>query len=348
MRIVCVALRGLFNGAENMMVLAAKNLINRHEIWYCSPDGIISTYLEDAGIEHLPVKKVNVRVIRHFYKTLKPDIFLVLDNQASMSCALANVPFVTYQQNNWPFISGFNPFSIGMLFYCRRAIKVIGVSNHLINAFRFSKFISDKYTTIPNFVDLSHVKKLAGDIPEAKAFDLCFFGRFDHQKRPWMFLEIVKRVKELRPETTVVMIGEGILNDMVKSLAGKLGLLDTIKFTGFVRNPFEFVKQSKLLVMTSLYEGHCLAVTEAMSLGVPVIAGRVPGLKDEIDDSCGILCDDYEESFCKAILQLLENPELYREKSKGAIKKVQVYGDIDKFVSSIEKVCIEAGEENSR
>jgi glycosyltransferase involved in cell wall biosynthesis len=163
-----------------------------------------------------------------------------------------------------------------------------------------------------------------------------------------MFLEIVKRVKEIRPETTVVMIGEGVLDDMVKSLAGKLGLLDTIKFTGFVRNPFEYVKQSKLLVMTSLYEGHCLAVTEAMSLGIPVIAGRVPGLKDEIDDSCGILCDDYKDSFCKAILQLLDNTELYREKSEGAIERVQKYGDIDLFVSSIEKVCIEAGEENSR
>jgi glycosyltransferase involved in cell wall biosynthesis len=344
MRIACLALYNLFNGAENMLVLAAKNLKARHDVWYCSPEGIINTYLSDADVTHISIAKVSIKTVKNLMKTLKPDIFLVLDNKASTICALAGVPFVSYQQNNWPFIAGFNPFSLGMLFYCKKALKVIGVSDHLIKTFRFSKYIHDKYTTIPNFVDLSNVKKLAGEIPQTKTYDFCFFGRLDHQKRPWMFLKIVKKMVETRPGTKVVIIGDGILSDETKAQAKKMDLLEAIEFTGFIRNPFEYVKKTKLLVMTSLYEGHCLAVTETLSLGLPVISARVPGLVDEIDDSCGILSEDDEEAFCKAITELLDNDELYRKKSQGAIVKSQRYGDIDKFVESIETVLLEAGE----
>jgi glycosyltransferase involved in cell wall biosynthesis len=345
MRIACVAPQSLFNGAENMMLLVAKNLKHYHDVWYCSPKGIINEYLAEAGVTHIPITRLSINSVKYLMKTLKPDIFLVLDNKASMVCALAGVPFVSYQHNNWPFIAGINPYSLGMLFCCKKALKVISVSDYLIRKFRFSKHIRDKHITIPNFVDLSYVKELAGEIPQTKTYDLCYFGRLDHQKRPWIFLSIVKKVIELRPGTKAVMIGDGILNDEIKSRAKKMNLLENIEFTGFVRNPFEFVKKSRLLVMTSHYEGHCLVVTEALSLGLPVIAGRVPGLIDDIDDSCGILCDhDDEEAYCNAILELLNNDVLHREKSQGAITRVQKYRNVDEFVKSVEAVCIDAHE----
>ena len=343
MRMACLVLTNLFNGAENMMILVSKNLKARHDVWYCSPEGTVNSYLADAGVTHIPIEKVSIKTVKHLMKTLKPDIFLVLDNKASMVCALAGVPFVSYQHNNWPFITGINIYSLGMLFYCKRAIKIISVSDNLIKTYRFSRHIRDKHITIPNYVDLSNVKKLTGEIPQTKTYDLCYFGRLDHQKRPWMFLSIVKKVAEARPGIKVVMIGDGILSEETRARAKNMELLEIIEFTGFVRNPFDFVKKSKLLVMTSLYEGHCLVVTEAMSLGLPVIASRVAGLVDDIDDNCGILCDD-EEDFCKAIFEILDNEALYSEKSQGAKAKMQKYSDVEEFVESIEKVCIEAHE----
>jgi len=341
MRIACILRTGYFYGAENMTVLAAKHLSERHDVWYCSPTGSICDFLKLHGVNHVPIEKVSVKTLRHLKKTLQPDIFIVLDNKASMTAALSGVPFVSYQQNNWPFISGFNIYSLGMLFYSLRAKKVIGVSDHLIKSFRFSKYIRNKYVTIPNYVDLSNVKELAGEIPQEKTYDLCYLGRLDYQKRPWIFLKVVKNVLQTHPQTSVIMIGDGILKDEVDAQTKELELQDTIKFTGFIQNPFEYVKQSKLLIMTSEYEGHCLAVTEAMSLGLPVVASRVPGLEDDIDDSCGVLCDD-ENDYCKAITELLDNTELYTKKSAGAIEKANNYADINRFVSSIEKVCIEA------
>jgi len=341
MRIACILRKGIFYGAENMTVLAAKYMTKNHDVWYCCPEGPIQDYLKDSGVTFVHIDNVSVKTVKHLMKTLKPDVFLVLDNKASMTFALAGAPFVSYQQNNWPFIGSFNIFSLGMLYYCKRAKKVIGVSDHLINEFRFSKHIRDKYVTIPNVVDLSNVKELAGELPQTKTYDLCFFGRLAQQKYPESFVRIVKKIVDTRPETNAVMVGHGDLTDKVKDLAAQLGVLDKITFTGFLKNPFEIVKQSRLLVMTSRYEGHCLAVIEAMSLGLPVIARRVPGLEDDVDDSCGALCDN-EEEFCTIILKLLADDDLYKEKSQGAIERARISGNVEKFAADIEKVCVDA------
>jgi len=341
MRIACLLRTGIFYGAENMTVLAAKHMAKNHDVWYCCPEGTINEYLKDTGVTYVPIDKVSVKTVRQLKKRLKPDIFLVLDNKASMVCALAGVPFVSYQQNNWPFIGDLNTYTLGMLFYCKRAKKIIGVSDHFIKEFRFSKFIREKYITIPNVVDLSRVKENAGELPLTKTYDLCFFGRLAAQKSPETFVQILKSVADKLPETNAVMVGHGELTEEVKTLAAQLNVLDKITFTGFLKNPFEIVKRSRILVMTSLYEGNCLAVIEAMSLGLPVIARRAPGLEDDVDESCGALCDN-EEEFNAAIFELLTDENLYQKKSLGAEKRARISGDIEKFVSDMEKVCIEA------
>ena len=341
MRIACLLYTGHYYGAENITLLFAKHMSTRHDVWYCSPEGRINGFLEEAGVTHVPVGKVSVKSVKYLMKKLKPDIFLVLDNKASMICALAGVPFVSYQQNNWPFISSYNIFSLGMLYYCKRAKKVIGLTDFIIEEFKFSKYIRDKYITIGNVVDLSHVKKLAGDIPQDKKYDLSYFGRLTEQKNPELFLSVVKRLTQTHPETTAVMVGGGEKDDELKSLAAQLGISGQVTFTGFLTNPFEVIKQSKMLVMTSRYEGFCIAAFEAMALGIPVIASRVPTLDRNIDDSCGALCSN-EDEFYKVIAGLFDDDEAYREKSQGALERAKVFGDVDNYISEMEKVCLEA------
>jgi len=260
-----------------------------------------------------------------------------------MICAFAGVPYISYQQNNWPWIGKINPFSIGMLYYCKKAKKVIGVSDHIIEEFRFSNYIRDKYVTLPNVVDLSRVKDFAGEPPESKTYDLCYFGRMSPQKSPSTFVNVVKKVLETRPETTTVMIGSGELTDDVKNQVKELGLDDKIKFTGFLKNPFEAVQKSRLLVMTSFYEGHCLAVIEAMSLGLPVIARNAPGLRQEIDESCGVLCNT-ENEFYQAILSTLSDEELYNKMSNGAKAKAKMSGDVERYAINLERICAQVVE----
>jgi cysteine sulfinate desulfinase/cysteine desulfurase-like protein len=93
MRIACLLLTGAFNGAENMTLLAATYMSRNHEVMYCCPEGPIKEYITDTGVTYVPVDKVSVKTVKHIMKTLKPDIFLVLDNKAGMVAALAGVLF---------------------------------------------------------------------------------------------------------------------------------------------------------------------------------------------------------------------------------------------------------------
>src|SRR5699024_1090823 len=81
-----------------------------------------------------------------------------------------------------------------------------------------------------------------------------------------------KKVKEDVPNANLVILGDGKLKDELKKLANELGVLDSLYFLGFQSNPFKFIAESKVFVLSSLYEGFPNALAEAMACGVPVVS----------------------------------------------------------------------------
>ena len=70
----------------------------------------------------------------------------------------------------------------------------------------------------------------------------------------------------------LVFLGRGQEKAGMKSLVRELGVEDKVVFAGYRANPFPFVKQAKLFVLSSQYEGFACALTEAIALGVPVLS----------------------------------------------------------------------------
>ena len=70
----------------------------------------------------------------------------------------------------------------------------------------------------------------------------------------------------------------------LKKLASELGLSTQVAFKGFVQNPYPYMAQADLFVLSSRYEGCPNAVLEAMACGTPVVAFRCKGGMDEIID----------------------------------------------------------------
>ena len=61
-----------------------------------------------------------------------------------------------------------------------------------------------------------------------------------------------------------------------------LGLKNEIIFTGFLKNPYKVMKNSNVLLLTSLYEGFSNVILEALSLNLPVVTTNSPGGNKEI------------------------------------------------------------------
>ncbi|MGE7963618.1 glycosyltransferase [Pseudomonas sp. NPDC089918] len=70
----------------------------------------------------------------------------------------------------------------------------------------------------------------------------------------------------------LVIIGDGPQHAALTSQASRLGIEDRVHFTGFLSNPYPFIRQAKLLILSSFHEGLPTVLIEALALGTPVLA----------------------------------------------------------------------------
>ena len=94
-------------------------------------------------------------------------------------------------------------------------------------------------------------------------------------------------------------------------------------FTGYLKaNAFDLIAQLDLLLsMTKDFEGFGLTIAEAMLVKTPVLATRVGGVVEFLDNSVGTLVDpEAPEQVAKKLKEFIKNPEPFREKTNKASK----------------------------
>jgi glycosyltransferase involved in cell wall biosynthesis len=86
-----------------------------------------------------------------------------------------------------------------------------------------------------------------------------------------------------------------------------------------------------------------MAAVEAMAFGKPVVASKVGGLIENVDDDCGKICGTDKkpidrEAFVNNIVELLDNDEIYRMKSEGARRRAKELNNFDTFMEEVLKI----------
>jgi glycosyltransferase involved in cell wall biosynthesis len=74
----------------------------------------------------------------------------------------------------------------------------------------------------------------------------------------------------------LALVGDGAERGNLEALARSRGLSDRILFTGQVDDPFAWMRRARLAVCTSVYEGLCNAIIEALACGTPVVSTNCP------------------------------------------------------------------------
>lgn len=226
-----------------------------------------------------------------------------------------------------------------------------GVNDDLVNNFGINK---EKVVTIYNPCDGEMLKKKA-EVHQKDAkqmVDLCIttMGRFTEQKGQWHLIRAFSEVVKELPEAKLYILGDGPLEEKLKTLTKDLGLEDNVVFLGFVEAPHAYIMNSKAFVFPSLFEGLGNVLLEAMACGTPCIATDcysgpreiiAPGTKvveqlDKIEEGAyGILTSVGkevifsatepitidEEQLAIAIKKVLTNEEYRKELSELSIKR---------------------------
>ncbi len=145
----------------------------------------------------------------------------------------------------------------------------------------------DRIQVIPNPVIVPRLAKLAGHSVAHPWFNenqvpvILGVGRLTRQKD---FPTLIKAFATVRAERPchLVIIGEGRDRPALERLAAGLGIEDDVDLPGFAENPYAYMSRAALFVLSSLWEGSPNVLTEALSLGVPVVSTDCPSGPSEI------------------------------------------------------------------
>lgn len=163
---------------------------------------------------------------------------------------------------------------------------------------------------------------------------LSYICRISEQKRPILLLEIINKLKKVRKDFKVLVVGEGNLLSKMKAKAKELNLDDYIQFLGNIEQTEGIYKISDLTINCSIKEGIALTSYESLSMGVPIVSSNVGGQAELIDENTGILItcrqnekDIYKEEynqeevndFTNAIVEILNNLDKYKENCRKRI-----------------------------
>jgi len=160
------------------------------------------------------------------------------------------------------------------------------IAENIVSKYKVPK---EKVIVIPNFVDISSIKKSAEGKVLLKKEDryLCespyiiSMGRLHNQKGYKYLIAAFSNISNRIPHNLIIL-GEGpLLNDLKNQVKG-LNLVKRVSFAGFVKNPYPILKNAKLFVLSSLYEGMPNVLLEAISLGVPIVSSDCPSGPREI------------------------------------------------------------------
>jgi glycosyltransferase involved in cell wall biosynthesis len=136
-------------------------------------------------------------------------------------------------------------------------------------------------------------------------------ARLTPQKGLEVLLQALPAVRSRFPDLLWVVLGEGELRPELESLARRLGLEDHVRFCGQRRDVPAALLGLDLFVLPSLFEGLPLALLEAMASGTPVVATRVAGSSEVIEDGVnGRLVPPADApALAEAIVGLLDDKE---------------------------------------
>ena len=345
-----------YSGAENVVITIMRLLPREeYECVYISPDGEIRKVVESEKLEFYAIPNSSLKSVKKAIEEVRPDIIHATDYGMSSYAAMLNmgIPIVSHLHNNVPWLK--NPVYPKTLFFALalpRVSQVISVSPSIEEEFVYRNLLKNKNHVIYNVVDLERVKMLsngAENLAKGK-YEIAFLGRLTPPKKPLLFCEIIKKYKEIDNNVTAVMIGDGELRNEVEKYIEENNLKENITLAGFQKNPYQFVKNAKLLLMPSEYEGFGLAAVESLSLGKPVVCSGVGGLKNVVTPECGLICTKVAD-YIAEIQKLLSNNEYYIKKSESAKIRAEEFGNMQGYIQKIIEVydkCFPMEKESDR
>jgi len=166
-------------------------------------------------------------------------------------------------------------FSKFMVMYSYKRAHLILANSYAIQTDLIENFkIKTPVRVIYNPVDLQFIKTGAAATPgfifEKDIFHFITVGNLRKEKNHLLLIQAFFILKNL--PCKLLIVGAGVMEDILKQKVKDLGLMDKVIFCGFDKNPFQYVSRSDCFVLSSDVEGFPNVLIEALACGRPIIS----------------------------------------------------------------------------
>lgn len=155
-----------------------------------------------------------------------------------------------------------------------------------------------------------------------------FAGELESRKEPLLAAAAARRVRVAGIPFQLVIAGGGPLSEALEAMSD-----DAIRPLGFRSDVPQLMSAADLFVQTSSREGMSLAVLEAMSHGLPIVASDVPANAEAVADTGLLFSAGDEAGLTHALVRLANEPELRARLGTEARHRATQQFGIDRFLT---------------
>jgi lipopolysaccharide heptosyltransferase II len=346
-------------GAETTTIDLSLELTKRgHKVIVVSAGGRLVKTLEEAGVSHylLPVDKKSPwsiwRTVPRLVKIVRKENIEIVHARsrapgwiAYFACRKTGVAFVTtchgyYRQHFFSRVMG----------WARRVIVASeSIKQHMIKDFNVDEKI---IRIIPRGVDLAKFPlRTVNTAERAKGeYKIGIIGRLSPIKGHYYFFQAIAKLRRSFPYLRAQVVGEPRKGkrdylEKLKMFTRQLGIDRFVDFLGTRADVASILSGLDVLVLaTTTQEAFGRVIIEAMAVGVPVVATRVGGVVDIIQDGVnGLLVEPKDsQAIARAISTIIKNDSLQQKLVIEGRKSVENKFNLAQMFDNNIKVYTEA------
>ncbi|MBI5200233.1 MAG: glycosyltransferase family 4 protein [Elusimicrobia bacterium] len=338
-------------GGANQIWLTATRLIRRgHDVAVACREGFqLSGRLKDSGVpvvNFAPRQDYDVFGARRLARIARDwgaELVHAHHPRAHALALLATLfglgaPLIVTRRVIKPV--GRNPFS-ALKYASRRVTRYVAVCDASAQELEHAGVERTRISVIPSGVDFSlweTARAARAALPADGRRVVAMVGHYSAIKGHETLLEAIPLVHREFPGTVFRIAGRG--TEGLRLKADRLGLNGEVELLGERNDVPELLSQSHLYVMPSLQEGIGTACIEAHAAEVPVVASRVGGLPQVVEDGrTGLLVTPGDPAaLADAIVASLRRPERAAEMARAGYGTVLERFSIDAVVSRLEEL----------
>jgi len=335
-----------WGGQSNRILVVSRELSQRgHEVVIAAPRGSklvrraknegIRTFEEVQFARGFRPHRMGRDIIglRGLFRREGFDIIHTHGSQDSWSTSFALIgirprPFVIRTKHN---MFPIRDHLFNRWLYSRATDRIVCISRAIRDYCGEKPYLRSKNTAlIPSAVNPARFRegkgeKIRGELGLKECYVSGITGRLRPEKGHVFLFDAFSRIAEQVPDMVLLVVGTGSLDGELREKAHSLGLEKRILFTGFRRDIPDILAGLDLFIMPSVSEGLGTAILEAGASGLPIIASRVGGIPDIVEQGeTGLLVPPGDPALlAEAVLSLYHDRDLAGRLGNAARLRVE-------------------------